>query len=146
MILQMKLFLSLESVALASQTAFPILLELLKNKRVINILANLQAYFNNRRYFPILMLKFDSDSACCTFFKFRAQCVWDKKNHYLITWCFSCLPSYTFCTLWFIYIFAISFLINTSVKLSFRCYCNKSYCSQFVIRTEWIPSSKIWKI
>ena len=30
-----------------------------KNKRVINILANLQAYFNNRRYFPILMLKFE---------------------------------------------------------------------------------------
>ena len=29
-----------------------------KNKRVINILANLQAYFNNRRYFPILMFKF----------------------------------------------------------------------------------------
>ena len=34
--------------------AFPVLLELLKYKRVINILTNLQAYFNNRRYFPIL--------------------------------------------------------------------------------------------
>ena len=50
-----------KSVALASQTAFSILLELLKNKRIINILANLQAYFNNRRYFPILMLKFGSE-------------------------------------------------------------------------------------
>ena len=41
--------------------AFSILLELLKNKHVINILANLQAYFNNCRYFPILMLKFVLD-------------------------------------------------------------------------------------
>ena len=38
--------------------ALSIFKELLKNKRVINILANLWAYFNNRRYFPILMLKF----------------------------------------------------------------------------------------
>ena len=33
----------------------------LKNKRVINILANLQAYFNKRRYFPILMSTFGID-------------------------------------------------------------------------------------
>ena len=41
--------------------ALSILKELLKNKRVINILSNLWAYFNNRRYFPILMLKFVHD-------------------------------------------------------------------------------------
>ena len=41
--------------------ALSILHDLLKNKRVFNILANLWAYFNNRRYFPILMLKFDHD-------------------------------------------------------------------------------------
>ena len=42
--------------------ALPILKALLKNKPVINIPANLQAYFNNRRYFPILMPKFDPDT------------------------------------------------------------------------------------
>ena len=41
--------------------ALPILKALLNNKRVINIPANLQAYFNNCRYFPILMPKFDND-------------------------------------------------------------------------------------
>ena len=42
---------SIEPTALA----LSISRDLLKNKRVINILPNLQAYFNNRRYFPILM-------------------------------------------------------------------------------------------
>ena len=42
--------------------ALPILKALLKNKPVINIPANLQAYFNNRRYFPILMPKFDHNA------------------------------------------------------------------------------------
>ena len=35
--------------------------ELLKHKRVINILPSLQAYFDKRRYFPILMSTFAHD-------------------------------------------------------------------------------------
>ena len=38
--------------------ALSIFRDLLKTKRVINILPNLQAYFNKRRYFPILMSTF----------------------------------------------------------------------------------------
>ena len=53
-------FASIElSVSEKNALALPILKRASsKNKRVINILANLQAYFNNRCYFPILMLKF----------------------------------------------------------------------------------------
>ena len=45
---------SIEPTALA----LSISRDLLKNKRVINILPNLQAYFAKRRYFPILMFTF----------------------------------------------------------------------------------------
>ena len=45
--------------------ALSILRDLLKTKRVINILPNLQAYFNKRRYFPILMSTFGQEPIYC---------------------------------------------------------------------------------
>ena len=52
---------SRKKAALAAQTALALSIfrELLKHKRVINILPNLQAYFDKRRYFPILMSTFE---------------------------------------------------------------------------------------
>ena len=60
---------SIEPTALA----LSISRDLLKNKRVINILPNLQANFNKRRYFPILMSTFEYDIAHRIFFLKRIE-------------------------------------------------------------------------
>ena len=48
-------------IKLNSALALSLFRELLKHKRVINILPSLQAYFDKRRYFPILMSTFAHD-------------------------------------------------------------------------------------
>ena len=57
--------------------ALPIFSELLRNNRVIVILPNLQAYFDKRRYFPILMFTFARDFFhTMSFHIMSITCIW----------------------------------------------------------------------